>query len=228
MNVHPSASVVPAGVTTTEPFATNAVYEIKIDTDGDAIADIAYRMRASAAADGTQTVTLRRLQGAEAAGIGDDGAAIVENAPVSTAREAHVATAGDYRFFAGWRSDPFFFDTLGAIAGLKFTGADYFADKNVCSIVIEVPNAELGSTSLGLWARTVDGASGSWVQAERGARPQQAVFLPGDDARDAYFASEPVNDAQFIPVFAHALEHSGGYAPEDAKRAAGSKTDVPP
>src|SRR3954453_20450909 len=41
MNVHPSASVAPPGLTTREPFATEAVYELKIDTNGDAVADIA-------------------------------------------------------------------------------------------------------------------------------------------------------------------------------------------
>ena len=44
MNVHPSAGVDPAGPTTEEPFATEAVYELKNDTDGDAVADIAYRV----------------------------------------------------------------------------------------------------------------------------------------------------------------------------------------
>jgi hypothetical protein len=45
MNVHPSAVVDPPGPTTAEPFAPEALYELKIDTDGDAIADIAYRVR---------------------------------------------------------------------------------------------------------------------------------------------------------------------------------------
>jgi hypothetical protein len=31
-----------------------------------------------------------------------------------------------------------------------------------------------------------------------------------------------VNDARFVAVFAHSLEHTGGYSPEDAKRAAGT------
>jgi len=30
-------------------------------------------------------------------------------------REASVTQAGDYRFFAGSRSDPFFFDVLGTL-----------------------------------------------------------------------------------------------------------------
>jgi hypothetical protein len=48
MNVHPSAGENPVGPTTTEPFAPEALYELKIDTDGDSVADIAYRVRFSA------------------------------------------------------------------------------------------------------------------------------------------------------------------------------------
>ncbi len=40
MNVHPSAGENPPGATTTEPFAPEALYELKIDTDGDGVADI--------------------------------------------------------------------------------------------------------------------------------------------------------------------------------------------
>src|SRR5437773_4529572 len=42
LNVHPSFALKPPGLTTTEPFAPGALYEVKVDTDGDAIADIAY------------------------------------------------------------------------------------------------------------------------------------------------------------------------------------------
>src|SRR5947209_7068777 len=129
MNVHPSAGVNPPGPTTAEPFAPEALYELKIDTDGDAVADIAYRVRFSSSAGGAQTATLRRVEGAPAARTGDGGEVIVEGAPVSTGREARVTQAGDYRFFAGWRSDPFFFDVQGALNNLQFTGDDYFADQ---------------------------------------------------------------------------------------------------
>jgi len=136
MNVHPSVGVNPPGPTTVEPFAPEALYEIKIDTNGDAIADIAYRVRFSPSEGGTQTATLRRVEGAQAAGTDDSGQVLIEGAPVSTGQETQVQETGDTRFFAGWRSDPFFFDTLGALNNLQFTGADYFADKNVCSIVL--------------------------------------------------------------------------------------------
>jgi hypothetical protein len=65
----------------------------------------------------------------------------------------------------------------------------------------------------------VDGAGGKWVQADRGALASQSVFLPGDQ-KAAYQAEEPEHDARFVPVFAHSLEHTGGYTPEEAKRAA--------
>jgi len=150
---------------------------------------------------------------------GEDGVVILDGAPVSTSREPRVTSAGEYRFFAGWRSDPFFFDTLGAINDLKFTGQDFFTDKNVCSIALEVPNAKLGSQQLRLWGRTLDGTSGSWVQADRGALASQEPFLAGDE-KSAYIAGEPANDARFIAVFAHSLQHAGGYTPEEATRVA--------
>jgi hypothetical protein len=219
MNVHPSAVVNPPGPTTAEPFSPEALYELKIDTDDDAIADIAYRVRFSSSGDGSQTAILRRVEGAQAAGRGDDGQVIVEAAAVSTGRNARVTEAGGYRFFAGWRSDPFFFDTKGALNNLQFTGDDFFADKDVCSIALEVPNSVLGPGRVGLWVRTLAGAGGGWIQADRGALPAQAVFLVGGE-RDAYLAGEPADDARFVAVFAHELEHAGGYTPEEARRVA--------
>src|SRR6266478_5205935 len=219
MNVHPSSGFNPPEPTTADPFATEALYELKIDTNGDAVADIAYRVRFSPSKGGVQTATLRRVEGAQAVGTDDGGQAIVEGAPVSMGREARVTQAGDYRFFAGWRSDPFFFDVRGALNNLQFTSNDFFADKDVCSIVLEVPNSALGPSKLGLWARTLNGSGGRWVQADRGALAAQAVMLVGEE-REAYLAGEPANDARFVGVFAHALEHVGGYAPQEARRVA--------
>jgi len=219
MNVHPSATVQPLGLTTKEPFAPGAIYEFRIDRTGDAVADIAFRVMISSSPDGSQAATVRRAEGRQAAGIGGDGEIVIRDAPVSTGRDALITEAGEFRLFAGWRSDPFFFDTLGAIDKLQFTGRDFFTDKDVCAIVLEVPNTIFGAQPIGLWARTLQGVGGGWRQVERGARPQQAVFLPGED-QAAYLAGEPADDSRFIPVFAHALEHSGGYAPDDAMRVA--------
>ena len=219
LNVHPSFRLDSPEPTTKEPFAPGALYEIKIDTNGDAIADICYSVQFASSEHGQQTATVRRIQGARAAGFGDDGEVVVQGARVSVGREALVTEVGDFRFFFGWRSDPFFFDAMGNFNKMQFTGDDFFVDKNVCGIVIELPNSVLGSNELGLWARTVDRTEEGWVQAERGARPLQAVFLVGEE-REAYLSGEPANDDRFISVFAHELEHTGGYTPEDAKAVA--------
>jgi Domain of unknown function (DUF4331) len=215
LNVHPSFALASPEPTTSEPFKPEALYEFKIDTNGDAVADICYGVRFASSENGKQTATVRRTQGARAVGVCDDGEVMVENAPVSVEREALVTNAGDYRFFFGWRSDSFFFDVKGNFNHMQFTGDDFFKDKNVCSIVIELPNSALGTSAVGIWARTVDKTADGWVQADRGGRPLQAVFLVGEQ-REAYLSGEPANDDRFIGVFAHELEHTGGYSPEDA------------
>jgi hypothetical protein len=141
--------------------------------------------------------------------------------------DALVTESGGYRFFAGWRSDPFFFDAEGALNDFQFSGQDFFADKDVCSIVLEMPNAALGASGgVDLWHRTLvrDGdAEGGWVQVDRGARPSQSVFFSPGDEKGEYLGGEPATDARFVGSFAHVLEHVGGYSsPEEAKQVAGT------
>src|SRR6202047_5087640 len=107
-NVHPSMAVNPVAPTTREPFAPRALYEIKVDTNGDSVADVCFNVQFAASEDGTQTATLRRVQGARAIAECDNGEVIVEGAPVSGGPKALIIQAGDYRVFFGWRSDPFF------------------------------------------------------------------------------------------------------------------------
>ncbi len=219
LNVHPSFRLDSPEPTTSEPFKPGALYEFKIDTNGDAVADLSCSVQFASLGDVTQTATVRRLQGVQAAGVGEEGELIVQQAPVAIGREAVVTEAGDYRFFFGRRSDPFFFDVNGNFNHMQFTGDDFFKDKNVCSIVLELPNSELGTNKVGIWARTIDNAADGWIQADRGGRPLQAVFLPGEK-KEEYLGGEPANDDRFIGVFAHELEHSGSYSPEDAKNIA--------
>src|SRR3712207_7617120 len=61
---------------------------------------------------------------------------------------------------------------------------------------------------------------GGWVQADRGARTQQATFLCPNEEKEAYVSGEPADDARFVDALAHTLEHAGGYAPGEAKRLA--------
>src|SRR3978361_1687627 len=67
LNVHPSFSLDPVAPTRVDPFASDALYVFMIDTNCDAVADIAYRIRFSPFTDGVQTATLRYVEGPQAA-----------------------------------------------------------------------------------------------------------------------------------------------------------------
>jgi len=190
LNVHPSFRLDSPEPTTSEPFKPGALYEFKIDTNGDAVADLGWSVQFSSSGDGQQTATVRRLQGMRAGSVGEEGEVIVQQAPVSVGKEALVTQVGDFHFFFGWRSDPFFFDVNGNFNRMQFPGDDFFKDKNVCGIVVEVPNSELGINKVGIWARTVDRTEQDWIQADRGGRPLQAVFLVGEQ-RDGYLSGQP-------------------------------------
>ena len=73
MNAHPSSTFNPPEPTTDEPFAPEGLYELRVDTNGDMIADIAYRMRFSRSGNGGMTATVRRAEGPEVAGRGEEG-----------------------------------------------------------------------------------------------------------------------------------------------------------
>src|ERR1700754_4449820 len=71
MDVHPSMGVNPPGPTTDEPFAPGARYEIQIDTDGDAVSNIAFQMTFTSSENGEQIATVRLLEVEQAAKTGD-------------------------------------------------------------------------------------------------------------------------------------------------------------
>src|SRR5262249_13699745 len=108
-----------------EPFKPGALYEVKVDTNGDAVADLGCTVQFSSSEDGKQAATVRRLQGTRAGSVGEEGEVIVQQAPVSVEKEALVTQVGDFRFFFCWRSDSFFFDVNGNFNHMQFTGDDF-------------------------------------------------------------------------------------------------------
>src|SRR5438552_3672187 len=121
-----------------------ASYEFKIDSDRDAMADIAFHVLFSGPDDGA-SATVYRSTGVDARGAGAVGVPIGEDAPVSSASRVRISEAGGYRFFAGLRSDPHFKDIVGFRNNFQFTGHDPVADRNVFGIAMEVPNEALGA-----------------------------------------------------------------------------------
>jgi len=157
----------PLAPTHANEFRADALYETLIDTDGDAMPDIGFRYRFSSKKENGKKgdrqkarVTLVEFDGAkkiEDGHIHGHEKELVNDAPVSFDDDVLVTEGHeDVLFFAGIRSDPFFFDLLGFLNGFKFTGSDFFIDKNVFGIVLEVPNTLLGgNTHLGVWVRTL-------------------------------------------------------------------------
>jgi hypothetical protein len=84
--------------------------------------------------------------GAEARQAEPGGDVLIENTPVAFDNaSAAPVMAGQVRLFIGVRSDPFFADADGSFHGFKWTGQDAFADRNVLSIVMEVPDDMLSA-----------------------------------------------------------------------------------
>lgn len=142
---------------------------------------------------------------------------IINQAPVSFGSKAIVTKSGPYKFFAGIRSDPFFFDLMGFLNGFKFTGSDFFIDKNVFSMVLEVPNEALGENpKIGIWVRTLLPKDDELVQIDRMGRPAINTVFNHGDAKNTFNAIPPTKDrALFEASFIATLE-SFGYNSDQA------------
>jgi hypothetical protein len=198
---NPSKTVI---ATTTHPaagaispleYATDIAYKIKVDRNGDAVADIVYRARFGPADDeGVQTYRISRRRGDDAHMIGKGQTG------------SSTSLAGGGRAFAGLRSDPFFFDlaafqgaVLGAPNGRSFCdqkggteGIDFFEFLNTNAIVLEVPDSALGS-HIGVWATTSTGPEVS-DRIDRMGRPAiNTVFNSGED-KNAFNHGRPARD----------------------------------
>jgi hypothetical protein len=198
MNVNPLTT--PANSKTVR-FSTTALYEFKVDVNGDAVPDIAYRIKFSNtrfASDGAvvQSYTIRRATGASARVTAWNGTVIGNGSTTPYGRGARVATfRSGTRAFAGARDDPFFFDLVGFVQFKNellmgnttlgtpgsgpgtllggFTGSDTFAGTNVSSIALWVPNAALGGRGrhIGIWVTTSVKTATGYDQVDRMGRP---------------------------------------------------------
>ena len=213
----------PFAPTLADSFAPEAVYELKVDTNGDAVADIAYRFTFTPKENGRQLATLRRAAGDVAKGSGKDGDVLFRDVPVSFSEKVNIAEADGYRFFAGMRSDPFFFNFEGYQNGMNFTGTDNFLDKNVFSLALELPNSALGANSrVGIWGRVLIPKDGNpFFQIERMGRPFINVGFTKDEDKDAFNRAEPTRDRELFTQKFVDLLISHGHGPADAIRITG-------
>jgi hypothetical protein len=193
LNINPDASALESS------FDPAARYELKIDTDGDFEADVAFHVVFASSSDRRSTATVYRSTGVAARGTGQIGEVVISNAPVSVGGEVQIVAVDGYRFYSGLRSDPFFLDGDGLRNGLQFTGHDTFTERNVFGLVLEVPNSALGSAAgsaapIRLWARTMAPVHGNVAQVDTAGRPGIATAFNRTDADRAGFNETPPTD----------------------------------
>jgi hypothetical protein len=203
-------------------FRPDAVYRINVDNDGDAQADAAFRfMFSEPDATGHQAGTAYYTGGSHASEADPAEEAAIASIPVGLDAAAQPFQAGPVHLFAGVRSDPFFADIDGALHGFHWTGQDSFANSNVLSIAIEVPDDMLGSDpTIGTWATTSLWHDGTLSQMDRGGHPTINPFVNPDAKKDEYNTRQPADDlANYLEPWSDLLEQMGGYSPEEAQAA---------
>ena len=213
----------------------DAIYRLNIDNDGDLLTDIAISYVFSKPDGAKQTVSVFVAKGAEARAAEVVGTKIIADADVAFGARPNIVRSGATTFFAGARSDAFFFDYDGiknlfdTSGGRNFTaphlggkspwtGVDSNTKANVFSTTIEMPTSELGANSaIRIWGRCSLRENGKLNHVDRAGHPSVSSFFNTDDTKLEYNASEPVNDVRrWTDQFVHLLGHTGGYTRDEA------------
>ena len=134
-------------------FAENVMVQINIDNTGDFVADLVIQ----AARRGNQMYFFGPTAPSSTGLTNSISSSAERNSvEISTTGNSVLGDGNGMRFFAGPRRDPFFFDfnrfnevASGAVAPVGFLpsgqASDFFDDKNVLALVVEVPNSMLGT-----------------------------------------------------------------------------------
>ena len=201
------------------PWDSTTFYELKLDLNGDYVADITWRFTfTQPGANGNQHVTVAQLTGADATSRTAPGRIITpRNAPVG--RVLHAPHG--IKIFAGKRLDSFFNDINVPLAlqavlidatptnphpnrnpALPLPHySDFFLNNSVRSVLVEVPAAITGLGQVNCWGTTAvfDQAHPAGVQVQRAGSPVLAsgVFL---GIHQAINATEPDTDLAGRPA----------------------------
>jgi Domain of unknown function (DUF4331) len=171
---------------------------------------------------------------------------IIADAEVSFGAKPNIIKSSPYTFFAGSRSDAFFFDFDGIknlfdISGKRnftephlggespWTGVDSNTEANVFSTVIELPTSEINpKPGMHVWGRCSVRRDGKLLHVDRAGHPSVASFFNTDDTKEEYNASEPVNDRRrWLEQFIHLMGHTGNYTREEAIAAIDKEGTLP-
>ena len=224
----------------------DAIYRLNIDNDGDYMTDIAFSYVFSNPQNGAQTVNVFMAKGAESRSAEAVGKKIISDGEVSFGPRPNIMTTGSIKFFAGTRSDAFFFDYEGIknlfdtsgkrnftephLGGKSpWTGVDSNTEANVFSTAIELPASELNpKPEIHIWGRCSVRRDGKLLHVDRAGHPSVSSFFNTDDTKEEYNASEPLNDRKrWLDQFVHLMGHTGNYTREEAIAAIDNERTLP-
>ncbi len=227
MTVNPNA-----GVTAPDTFRDEGLYAFRFDLNGDYVEEVTFKVQFGVPrhADGdehkhVQTFEVRRATGA-AAVKGAEGELIISG---STGQV--VKSEKGYLAYAGLAPDLFAGDAKAANAFKKGLWEEnrldaeafqnrqnFFGDKNVTAIVIEIPSELIGKGRVNSWATASLYGHAPEVQVSRWGVPLLThVFLSDptlkEDGVEAYNRAAPSEDvARFSRAMAVCIEKLTGYA----------------
>ena len=183
-------------------FIPTAIYRVNIDSDGDYLTDIAFSYVFSKPQNGRQTVDVFMATGPESRSVEAVGKKIITDAEVSFSAKPNIIRSGSYTFFAGSRSDAFFFDFDGIknlfdtsgkrnftephLGGKSpWTGVDSNTEANVGSTVIELPTSEINpKPEMHIWGRCSVRRDGRLLHVDRAGHPSVSCFFNTDDTKE--------------------------------------------
>ncbi|MCR8573097.1 DUF4331 domain-containing protein [Streptomyces sp. Isolate_219] len=224
-------------------FHHEAVYELKIDVDGDAREEFTLRVTfGDRDWRGRQEATLALLAGRDAGNRDARGAILAR-----TTTGKKTTGDGGVRFFAGTAGDPFYIEptVVAAVRTAVLNGTqvdlsgyepgkakNLFAGKNVHSIVVEIPDHFFHGLRIGFWGSIAvpTDAGDAWRQTDRAAVPLLSTLFGFNEADD-YNAAPPVADDttwghQIQGKIAKAVEANGYDGDGDAEEYADAARDI--
>jgi hypothetical protein len=198
-----------AGVSAPSVFREEGLYAFRFDLDGDAREELAFKVTFGAVRHAdhderlhVQDFQIRRIAG-RAAQNGLEGEVIARG---QTGQVEELPSG--VKVFSGLSPDLFCGDAmaLGAFRNALFKedrfdpGAflnrkNFFANRNVTSIVLEVPTGMIGTGRIAAWATCSLHGHSPEVQVSRWGVPLLTnIFMPDQEMREAYNRSVPSED----------------------------------
>ena len=218
-----------AGLSAPDTFRDEGLYAFRFDLNGDAREELTFKFRFSDPrhADGTEH---RHVQGCQVRmASGEDALHGLGGELLAESESGKVVGPTGIRVYAGLAPDPFAVDQAGVHDFMtsfykeqKFnpqafaSRRNFFANRNVSAIVLEVPNRLLGEGTVRAWATASLVGHAPEVQVSRWGLPMITHLFLSDNSKDlkeAFNRSLPRDDvAQFSDPIAAFVRNLTTYA----------------